>query len=191
VTRPATVEDFDARYARDADPWACRTAWYERRKRAVTLAALPRDRYRLAWEPACGIGALTAGLAARAERVVASDGSPRAVAAAAAAAGGPGVHVSVARLPDPPPIARGAADLVVLSEILYYLPEADRVRTLAVAHDVLGRDGDLVAVHWLPRADDAHASGGEVHAWLRSLPGWAGLVRHADEAFVLDVLRRR
>ena len=192
MRRPATAADFDDMFAADDDPWAYRTAWYERRKRAVTLAALPRERYRLAWEPACAIGVLTAELATRADRVVASDASPRAVALAALPPDVAGrVDLSVAQLPAAPPIPPGTADLVVLSEILYYLDDADRARTVELARDVLAPGGDLVAVHWLPRADDAHTSGGPVHAWLQSLPGWTGLVHHDDEAFVLDVLRRR
>jgi SAM-dependent methyltransferase len=192
VSRPADVADFEAKYRADDDPWDYRTAWYERRKRAVTLALLPRERYRLAWEPACGIAVLTAELARRADRVVAADGSPRAIGLAALPADvADRVELGVARLPEPPAIPRGTADLVVLSEILYYLGDADRARTLEVAHDVLRPGGDLVAVHWLPRAHDAHTSGAPVHAWLRGLPGWEPLVRHTDEAFVTDVLRRR
>jgi SAM-dependent methyltransferase len=192
VSRPADVGDFEAKYRADDDPWAYRTAWYERRKRAVTLALLPRERYRLAWEPACGIAVLTAELARRADRVVASDGSPRAIGLARLPPDVAGrVELAVARLPEPPPIPRGTADLVVLSEILYYLGAADRARTLEVAHAVLRPGGDLVAVHWLPRADDAHTSGAPVHAWLRALAGWEPLVRHTDEVFVTDVLRSR
>jgi SAM-dependent methyltransferase len=193
ATGPATAGDFDRKFAADADPWDYRGSAYERRKRAVTVAALPRERYRLAWEPACAIGVLTAELARRADRVVATDASPRAIALARE--GLPDdvtdrVELAVAELPAIPAIPRHAADLVVLSEILYYLDDDARSRTLAAAHDVLEPGGDLVAVHWLPRADDAHTSGGPVHAWLRSLPTWTPLVRHDDESFVLDVLRR-
>jgi SAM-dependent methyltransferase len=196
--RPSSAADFDRKFAAAEDPWDYRTSWYERRKRAVTLAALPRERYRLAWEPACAIGVLTAELATRADRVVASDGSPRAIeialrthpGASKAPDGGARVTFGVSLLPEPPPIPPGAADLVVLSEILYYLDDADRRRTLEVAGDVLATGGDLVAVHWLPRADDAHTSGGPVHERLRSLPGWTPLLRHDDESFVVDVLRR-
>ena len=40
-------------YADGADPWRA-GSWYERRKRAVVLASLPRERYRRAFEPGCG-----------------------------------------------------------------------------------------------------------------------------------------
>ena len=44
--------DFDAMYDADPDPWEVETSWYERRKLAVHLASLPRERYATAWEPA-------------------------------------------------------------------------------------------------------------------------------------------
>jgi SAM-dependent methyltransferase len=198
MTRPlADVEYFEALYRRAGDPWNYHDSWYERRKYAITLASLPRARYRLAWEPACSIGVLTRALAGRADRVLASDASPSALEKAALGVpperpeGDGRIEWSLATLPGPLPAPAGAADLVVLSEILYYLGAEDRAAVLASAHEVLAPGGDLVVVHWRPRADDAHLSGDEVNAWVRARPGWFALVRHDDEAFVLDVLRRR
>ena len=36
---------FDRLFADNDDPWAFRQRWYERRKRALTLALLTRPRY--------------------------------------------------------------------------------------------------------------------------------------------------
>ncbi|MBC7682848.1 MAG: hypothetical protein H7172_10975, partial [Ferruginibacter sp.] len=36
---------FDALFKDTEDPWGFRTRWYETRKRALTLASLPADRY--------------------------------------------------------------------------------------------------------------------------------------------------
>ena len=49
---------FDRLYRGGTDPYGLRTRWYEMRKRAIVLAALPRARYARAFEPACGIGVL-------------------------------------------------------------------------------------------------------------------------------------
>ena len=48
-----SVDDryFDGLFAGNDDPWAFRQRWYEQRKRAITLAALPRPRYRSVFEP--------------------------------------------------------------------------------------------------------------------------------------------
>ena len=35
------------------DPWSFKSRWYEARKRALTLAALPKLRYGRAYEPGC------------------------------------------------------------------------------------------------------------------------------------------
>ena len=44
---------FDGMYAAAADPWGFEERWYERRKYAISLAMLPRERYRAAFEPGC------------------------------------------------------------------------------------------------------------------------------------------
>jgi hypothetical protein len=194
--KPATVNDFEAKYQQNDDPWNYRDSWYEQRKYAVTLACLPRERYRLIWEPACSIGVLTGLLARRADRVLASDGSRTAITAARATqlpADAGRVDWSVQALPAPPAAAAGSADLVMLSEILYYLGEDDRVATVDAAGELLAPGGDLVVVHWRALPDDAHLSGDAANAWVRDRlvdAGWTVLVRHDDAEFVLDVLRR-
>ena len=54
---------FDGFYGSGVDPWGFETRWYEERKRAITLASLPRQRFRSAFEPGCAIGVLTQELA--------------------------------------------------------------------------------------------------------------------------------
>ena len=50
-------------------PLGARPRWYEARKYGLTVAALPRRRYRRAFEPGCGSGLLTALLAPRVDRI--------------------------------------------------------------------------------------------------------------------------
>src|SRR3954453_23805255 len=69
----APGEYFDKLYAVLADPWGYTTSAYEQRKYAATLAALPRARFKRAFEPGCSIGVLTRMLARRCTRVVAAD----------------------------------------------------------------------------------------------------------------------
>lgn len=179
--------DFEKRYQDDIDPWKYRDSWYERRKYAVTLACLPREKYRLVWEPACSIGVLTRALAGRAVRVVASDASPTAVAEARSGVAPPNVTWQVRSLPDPGP---AGADLVVLSEILYYLDDSEREQVMQQAWDALDGEGDLIVVHWRSSSEDTYLSGDETHTWLRSRPGWRNVITHLDEEFVLDVFRK-
>ncbi|MGE8590567.1 MAG: hypothetical protein ACN6OD_14430 [Alcaligenes sp.] len=53
------VDHFETLYRQHADPWRVGSAWYEKRKRALLLAALGREHYRHAFEPGCGNGDLT------------------------------------------------------------------------------------------------------------------------------------
>ena len=43
------VAYFDRLYGASPDPYGLRLRWYERRKRELTLAALPHPRYRSAY----------------------------------------------------------------------------------------------------------------------------------------------
>src|SRR4029079_3586148 len=79
---PQYFQDFYA--AHGADPWGFEDRWYEQRKRELTLAALPRPRFRRALEPGCSIGVLTEQLAGRCDELVALDPVPEAVARARA-----------------------------------------------------------------------------------------------------------
>lgn len=181
------AEHFEAKYRTDPDPWQVTSSWYERRKYALTMASLPREHYRAVWEPGCSIGVLTELLTARAELIDASDLSPTAVQAAGRRlAGRRGVTVARAALPAEPP--RAEYDLVMMSEVLYYLAGDDRERSLAVVDKVL--TGDLVVVHWRHHPEDAWAAGADVNAQVRSRPGWRSVVRHDEDDFVLDVLSR-
>ncbi len=186
-TTSTPVSRFETLY-REPDPWTM-DSWYERRKRTVALAALPRERYGVAVEPACGTGALTLDLAGRCDRVHAFDPVPAALSVARdRLAHLSTVELSTGSLPDD---LRGPADLVVLSEILYYLSEADLTATLDRTVASLGPDGQVLAAHWRPQAPDAPHHGSEVHERLRAHPGLRSLVTYREADFLVDVLARR
>jgi SAM-dependent methyltransferase len=160
---------FEELYHGTADPWEVSTSWYERRKRAVSLAALPQETYASAFEPACGIGAFTRELARRCDRLTAFDPVRAAVAQArTATAGLSGVDVRLGTLPDDLP--PGAADLIVFSEILYYLGDVDLSATVDRAVSCLRTGGELLAVHWLPWAPEAPRDGMDAHRRLLAHP---------------------
>ncbi|MFF5259938.1 class I SAM-dependent DNA methyltransferase [Actinomadura viridis] len=184
-----TEEYFDRRYARAPDPWGLASRWYERRKYAVTLASLPRERYRDCFEPGCSIGELTRLLAPRCDRLLAVDFADDAVRQARAAVRGLD-HVEVRRAELPAQLPGGPFDLIVVSEILYYLSRDDLGLTLDGLAGALAPGGDLVAVHC--RAPDLRHGydGYNVHLAIEAREELERLVHHADEEFVLDVFRR-
>ncbi len=179
----APVERFASLYA-DGDPWDT-GSWYERRKRAVVLASLPRARYRYGFEPGCGAGELSTGLAERCDRLDSSDPVPEAVERARAARPGAGVHV--AALPDGVP--DGPLDLVVFSEVLYYLDDATVAATLDRVLSATAPGADIVAVHWRGWPAEAPRDAVATHRLLTTRPELDVLVEHTDEDFLLHVLR--
>jgi SAM-dependent methyltransferase len=180
-SRPAG--HFDALYAAADDPWAMRTRWYERRKYAVTVASLPCERYRHGLEIGCSVGELTAALAGKCDRVSAWDISAAAVRRARERTRGlAGVQVEQRAVPgDPlPPV-----DLLVLSEVLYFLSADDLDAVIVAAQAALLPGGTLVAVHWRHPAGDP-LTGDGVHARLRSALPWPRVAAHEEPDFLLD-----
>ncbi|WP_261783906.1 bifunctional PIG-L family deacetylase/class I SAM-dependent methyltransferase [Curtobacterium sp. TC1] len=177
-------ESFDAHYERKPEGWDFEGSWYERRKRAVTLASLPRARYRSALELGCATGVLTAALTERADAVLGTDISAAPLERAARRA--PGARFAQAALPEEWPVGRW--DLVVMSEVGYYLSPADLDATIDRVLGSLDDDGVLVACHWRHPDDEAVSGGDAVDARLTARWPRPALVRHIEEDFVLTVL---
>lgn len=182
----ARAVHFDELFRSDADPWRTRDRWYEIRKRALTLAALPQERYERACEPGCGAGETTLALAQRCDSVVASDASAAAVRQARARlAGIDNVRIDQARMPHDWPA--GDFDLVVVSELGYYL-SGDDLRTLAGScRASLAGGGTLVACHWRRVAPDMLQCAQDVHAELHRRSGLRKASHYEDDDFLLDV----
>jgi len=180
---------FEQMYAATPDPWSFETRWYDNRKHDLTVAALPRPRYRSAFEPGCSTGALTARLAPRCDALLAVDGVESAVATASRRlAAEPHVTVARARMPQEWP-AR-TFDLIVLSELGYYFDDRDLDTLLARTLTALEPGGDLVAVHWRRPVAEHARPGDEVHARLAATPGLERTAEHREADFVLEVYAR-
>ena len=180
---------FEAMYRDTDDPWHLGERWYEQRKYALTTAALPRARYRSAFEPACSVGALSVLLADRCDRLLSCDRSPRAVAAATARlADHPHARVEHRLLPDQWPDE--TFDLIVLSEFLYYQDSPGVALILEKAVNALDPGGTLAAVHWRHPVPDHSQTGDAVHQALRATPGLVRIAEHSEPDFLLDVLVR-
>jgi predicted TPR repeat methyltransferase len=143
---PATY--FDALYAEKADPWQFATSDYERAKYAATLAALPQPRYRAALEVGCSIGVLTRQLADRCDALLALDIAARALDQARARCADL-TQVRFEQRTLPPEWPEGMFDLILLSEVVYYLDRDDVGRLAAQACQAIEPGGDVVLVHWL------------------------------------------
>ncbi len=181
---------FDALYAASDDPYASRQRWYEARKRAVLLAALPQARFRRAYEPGCGIGELTLALAPRCDALLASDFTAQAVALARErTAALPHVQVARHTLPADWPHDAGGFDLIVLSEVGYFLQRSDMQRVADCCALSLEDGGTLVACDWRPDFAQRSLATKDVHGILAEL-GLARLVLHEEDDFVLQLWSR-
>jgi SAM-dependent methyltransferase len=175
---------FEQIYSRSADPWGLGSRRYEARKYAVTIAVLPRERYRRIFEPGCSIGVLTRLLAKRAGAVVGMDISATALREARRA--GLPANVSLRHGAVPRDWPEGEFDLIVLSELGYYLDSADLDLFIHQSMRSLSADGHVVAVHWRPTVPGYPGTATAVHARLgRST--FIPLAHYDDEHFLLDL----
>jgi SAM-dependent methyltransferase len=189
VTLPLSY--FDELYRQSPDPWGFGSRWYEERKRAVTLAALPERSYHLAYEPGCSIGVLSRDLARRCRSLLASDASAYAVARAVQRLEAvPNVRVERRVLPHDWPA--GHFDLVVLSEILYYFDQRDLAEVTRKAVHSVAPGGTLLSVHWRHPVEAYPLTGDEAQASIVNAAGrrLVETVRHVEEDFSLVVLVR-
>ncbi len=180
-------DPFEQVHGDSDDPWDVDSP-YERRKRAVTLASLPAERYGRALEVGCSIGALAVDLAGRCDHLLAIDGSERAIDLAShRTAGLRHVDVRQARIPDEWP--DGRFDLVSISEVGYFLDPTELADVILRARDALTEAGHLLLCHWRHEIVGWPLDGPDVHeAFLAT--GARVLVEHRERDFELLVLAR-
>ena len=180
---------FAGIYASDPDPWRFTNSAYERDKYAAVLAALPQARYRAAFEPACSIGVFTHALAARCDRLLATDLVPSAVEAARARCADR-TNVAIQQGAMPADWPAGRFDLIVLSEFLYFLAPADLAALARRAGDAIEPGGDLILVHWLGLTDYPQSGDDAAEGFIAQAAPFAGLLHQSRTAeYRIDVLR--
>jgi predicted O-methyltransferase YrrM len=185
-----SAEEFEQRYQRDADPWRYRCSPYERSKYAATLAACGPGPFRSALELGGSIGLFSALLAPRCRSLTTIDFAPSAVAVAEAElAEHPQARAVCGRIPDDLP--EGPFDLIVASEVLYYLDREALAATLAALEQRLLSGGRLVGVHWRQPGPERPLSAERVHRSLRAARWLVELPSPESSDYLLDVLERR
>lgn len=140
---------FETLYASDPDPWRFASSDYERQKYAATIAALPPRRFARGLEIGCSIGVLTGQLAEHCEHLLALDVADAALDQAKRRC--PTVRFQKLRIPGEWP--DGVFDLIVFSEVLYYLDSAGIAQAAARAVAALQPGGSVLMVHYLGGTD--------------------------------------
>ena len=180
MSTTAAIERFEHLYRDSPDPWGYRTSEYEQAKYAATLEALPKPTHGLSLEVGCSIGVFTGLLTKRCEHVVAIDFSHSAIGLAHQnLAGVENVDLLRAGFPeDTPP---GSWDLIVCSEILYYLQRPQLEEAIGWTRAQLAYGASIVVVSWRGIGRDEPFTGDEVHDRLaRELAEWHALDARED-----------
>lgn len=179
---------FEDVYARSPDPWGFRTSPYERGKYQATLDVLPRPRYGAALEVGCSIGVFTRLLAGRCDAVLALDASARALAEARRD-GADLAHVTFREATLPGDFPAGRYDLIVLSEVLYYLSTADLDRLAQLCLGALAPDGQMVLCHWLGETDYPLGGDEAAERFIAAVaPRWRPAEARREPEYRLDLL---
>ncbi len=178
---------FDALYAKENDPWCFATSPYEKAKYLATLQALPVARFNNAFEIGCSIGVLTRQLAQRCDRLLSVDVASAAVEQARRRCFDLShVTLELLRVPDQWP--EQSFDLILFSEVLYYLSPDDVSRAARRARDSLSRHGSVLLVHYVLPTDYPCSGDAATEIFITEAQLTPSLQRR-EASYRLDLLR--
>ena len=180
---------FEDMYRQDPDPWDFETSEYEALKYQTTIDSLPKEQYNNAFEIGGSIGVLTALLARRCDSLLSIDVSTTAQKRAIARCQDlPQVRFKIASVPQDYPDEM--FDLILLSEVGYYLSWDDLKKTQQLTLEHLEVGGHLLLVHWTLYAKDYPLTGDEVHDSFLQLGRLKHLKGLRKERYRLDLFER-
>lgn len=178
---------FDEVHSREEDPWDYSSSWYERRKRALTLGALPKESYDSGLELGCSIGTLSEELARRCRQFLGVDASSTALLQARQRLSGyPSAEARHLTVPNEWP--EGTFDLVVLSETGYYLSPEELSELLDRIRASTRPGGTLLLCHWRHPISGWQLDAEAVHAMARSHLAWPAHGIYRERDFMLEIL---
>jgi cyclopropane fatty-acyl-phospholipid synthase-like methyltransferase len=188
MTGSRSAEHFQRIYEASPDPWGFVTNPYEQEKYQRTLGALGERRFAAGLEVGCSIGVLTRLLAPRCDALLGVDLVEQPLEAARArCADQP--HVRFERMQVPQAWPDGRFDLIVLSEVLYFLTAADIEWCARRVRGSLVPGGVVVLVNWLGQSDDPTPGDEAADRFIRATGGWLGVSQQDRRpGYRLDVL---
>ena len=182
---------FRRLYDANADPWRFRDSTYEQAKYRQTIAALDDRSFSSAFEVGCSIGVLTRMLAPRCDAILAVDLIERPLAEAREACADQ-TWVRFERMQVPQEWPDGTFDLIMLSEILYFLSPTDIVSVADRTARSLAPDGVVLLVNWQGQSGDPCTGEAAACLFIERTRGRMESRRHVREAgYRLDLMVRR
>lgn len=180
---------FEQLYVADPDPWRFATSDYERQKYAATVEAVPQGRSARVFEVGCSIGVLTRQLAANCDEMLAVDVSQTALEQAEERCEDlPWVNFEKMDVrtewPD------GRFDLILFSEVLYYLGLEGIQQAARRSLESLYPHGAIMLVNWHGPTDGACSGDEAAELFIAACrPRLAPTRQERAEKYRLDVLR--
>lgn len=168
------------------DPWRYEQRWYEQRKRNLSLAILPKAVYTHGFEIGCSNGVLSAELAKRCEQLTCIDAHPTALQLARHRLSAL-THVNIIQGIIPTDLPSQQFDLIVVSEILYYLDPTPLKHCIDWINEHLAKTGTIIACHWRSRIDGFSLDAQSVHDSLKQQLRYHHYAHLNDPDFLMDI----
>lgn len=191
MKRSRGPEHFRRLYESSADPWDMAGSRYEAAKYQQTLGMLEGRHFAAGLEVGCSIGVLTSLLAARCETLLAVDivEAPLRLARVRCA---DLPQVRFARMQAPQEWPDQVFDLVVLSEILYFLSADDIAYCASRVADGTSPSAIVLLVNWLGQSDDPNTGNEAADQFIGALAGLFRVDRaERSQQYRIDRLIRR
>jgi SAM-dependent methyltransferase len=182
---------FQRLYDTDPDPWQLRTSAYEEAKYRKSVDCLGGRHFRSVFEAGCSVGVLTGMLARHCDRMLSVDFVDQALTTArAACADQPWVRFQKMTIPGEWP--EDSFDLIVLSEVLYFLTPADIGTVAQRTRHSLASDGLVLVVNWRGHGDDPCSGDEAAQFFIDATRDWLEpRCQHLNDGYRLDLLGRR
>lgn len=190
TTEAVPAAHFEALFERSSDPWGYDSVAYEADRFRRTVAALGDRRFGHALELGCANGALTARIAPHCDAIVATDVS-RAALAAARKRLVDNPHVEFRHGSLPADLPDGRFDLILVSDMLYYLGLAGVAQMMAMLPARAGSDCRLVMTNFLGETDCVLTGEMAAEIAIAHLPGWSRIAADRTDLLRIDVFARR
>ncbi|EEY77582.1 methyltransferase domain protein [Acinetobacter calcoaceticus RUH2202] len=177
---------FEDLYRHNSDPWGYDSHWYEARKRQICLALLTRPRYPKVLEVGCSNGHLSFHLAQRAEQLWCIDVSECAVQLASERLQ-EFEHVIVENRKIPEDYSIQKFDLILISEMAYYLSANELHQFIEKLKHSLNDDGEILCCHWRHEIQGFELNAEQVHQTFQQHFPFHHYLSLNDPDFMIDV----
>jgi len=177
---------FEDLYRHNSDPWGYDAHWYEARKRQICLALLTKPRYPKVLEVGCSNGHLSFHLAQRAEQLVCIDVSESAVRLASERLKEL-EHVVVENRKIPEDYSIQKFDLILISEMAYYLSKDELHEFIEKLKHSLNDDGEILCCHWRHEIQDFELNAEQVHQAFQQHFPFHHYLSLNDPDFMIDL----